>query len=98
MHTGILCSHTGYNVTNYFYSGVSSKKTVENAASGCFESNFSGAAFCLPHQIGGLLARQNAARWRFALWSWGPSVCVVVVVVVALVRNKVRESCIWRTI
>ena len=33
------------------------EKTVEYAASDCFKSNVSGAAFCLPHQlvIGGLL-------------------------------------------
>ena len=37
-------------MTSYFWSGVMSK-TVENAASDCFESNFSGTAFL----IGGLL-------------------------------------------
>ena len=31
------------------------KKTTENAASDSFRSNFSGAAFCLPQQLLGIL-------------------------------------------
>ena len=45
----------GYDITNYFRPEATAKKTVENAASDGFGSTFSGAAFCLPHQLVGIL-------------------------------------------
>ena len=47
---------TGYDVTSYFrLAFIKVRKTVDNAASDGFRSNFSGAAFCLPHQLVGIL-------------------------------------------
>ena len=41
IHTGSLYGHTGYDVTSYFRSEViPKKKTVKNAASDSFVSNF----------------------------------------------------------
>ena len=53
IHADIVYSHTGYDVTSYFHQ--SSQKTAANAACDGFGSNFSGAAFCLPHQLVGFL-------------------------------------------
>ena len=58
IHADLVCSHTGYDVISYFRSKF--EKTAENAASDGFESNCSGVAFCLPHQLVGVL---------FFLWS-----------------------------
>ena len=47
---------TGYDVTRYYRSAfIEVRQTAENAASDGFGSNFSGAAFCLPHQLVGIL-------------------------------------------
>ena len=52
----IVFSHTDYDVTSYFRSAyIEVRKTSENAASDDFWSNFSGAAFCLSHQLVGIL-------------------------------------------
>ena len=49
-------NHTGYDITSYFRSAfIEVGKPAENAASDDFGSNFSGAAFCLPHQLVGIL-------------------------------------------
>ena len=41
------------------------EKTVQNAASNCSGSNFSGATFCLPHQLVGFLSVTPWLRWKF---------------------------------
>ena len=38
------------------------KKMAENAASDGFQSNFSGTAFCLPHQVVGILFPHNLSK------------------------------------
>ena len=49
-------SCTGYDVASYFQSAfIDVRKTAENAASDDFASNFSGAAFCQPYQMEGIL-------------------------------------------
>ena len=81
----------GYDVTSYFQSAfIEVRKTAENAASDGFGSNFSGAAFCLPHQLVGFLLGKTPF-WRFTLLMWGLSAGVVV-------RHKVRQSCVSRTV
>ena len=52
IHTVMSYSHTGYDVTSYFRTAFTEvRKTAENAASDSFRSQFSGVAFCLPHQL-----------------------------------------------
>ena len=52
----LIYSHTRYHVTSFFrLAFIEVRKTVENAASYDFLSNFSGVAFCLPHQLVGIL-------------------------------------------
>ena len=48
----IVYSRTRHEVTSYFQSAfIEVWKTAENATSDGFGSNFSGAPFCLPHQL-----------------------------------------------
>ena len=52
----IVYSHTGYDVTRNFRSAfIEVRKTAQNAAFDGFGSKFSGAAFCLLHQLVGFL-------------------------------------------
>ena len=52
----LVYSNTGYDVTSYFRSAFTEfRKTADNAASDGFGLNFSGAAFCLPHHLVGIL-------------------------------------------
>ena len=46
---------TKFQVVKDNWPHKSFRKTAENAASDGFESNSSGAAFCLPHQLVGVL-------------------------------------------
>ena len=56
LHTRRTYEHTGYDVTSYFQSAfIAVRKTTENAVSDGVRSNFRGAAFCLPHQLEGIL-------------------------------------------
>ena len=56
MHADLVYSHTGYDVTSYFRPAFAEvRKMVKNAASDGFGSNCSFAAFCLPHQLMGIL-------------------------------------------
>ena len=58
IHAGLLYSRTRYDVTSYFrFALIKIRKTAENAACDGFGSKFSGAAFCLPHQLVGFLLR-----------------------------------------
>ena len=48
----IVDGHTGYDFTSYFRSAFTEvRKTAENAASDGFGQTFSGAVFCLSHQL-----------------------------------------------
>ena len=50
------CISARYDVTSYFQSTfIKVRKTAENATSDGFGSYFSGAAFCLPYQLVGIL-------------------------------------------
>ena len=52
----LVYGFTGYDVTSYFRSAFTEvQKAAENAASDGIGSNFSDAAFCLPHQLVGIL-------------------------------------------
>ena len=52
----LVDSNAGYDITSCFRSAfVEVRKTPENAASDGLGLNFSGAAFCLPQPIDGLL-------------------------------------------
>ena len=52
LHADLVYSRTGYDVTSYFRSAfIEVEKTTENAAVDGVESNFSGAAFCLPRPL-----------------------------------------------
>ena len=52
----LVFSHTGYDVTSYFrLAFMEVRKTTENATFDGFGSNISGAAFCVPHQLVGIL-------------------------------------------
>ena len=57
----LFYSHTGYDVTSFRSAFIEVRNTAENVASGGFGSNFGGAAFCLIHQLVGILLGQNAA-------------------------------------
>ena len=56
IHADQVYSDTGCDVTSYFRSAfIEIRKTAANAAFDGFGSNFCGAAFCLPHQLVGIL-------------------------------------------
>ena len=56
----LVYSHTGYYVISYLSAFVEQEITTENGASDDYVSNFSGAAFCLPHQpVGFLLGKTS---------------------------------------
>ena len=64
IHVDIVYSNTGYDVTSYFGSAVIEvRETAENAASYGFGTNFSGAAFYLPHPLVGFLFRYATAHF-----------------------------------
>ena len=51
------------------------EKAVENVTSVCFESDFSGAAFCLPHQLVGFLLLFICFLFRTNNFSRSKSCC-----------------------
>ena len=56
IHVDLVYSQTGYDVISYFRLALLEvRKTAANAATNGFWSNFSGAAFCLSHQLMDLL-------------------------------------------
>ena len=57
----LVNGHTEYDITSNFRSAfIEVRKPAENAASDGFGSNFSDAAFCLPHQMVGILLLLDA--------------------------------------
>ena len=62
IHANLFYSHIRCDVICYFRSAFPKvRKTVKNAASYGFESNISGAAFCLPPPTGGLFVMCNSS-------------------------------------
>ena len=65
MCADLVYGHTGYDVTSYFLSAFTEvRKTAEIAASDGFGSHFSGGAFCLPHQLVGILLKDFLAAFK----------------------------------
>ena len=56
IHADLLFSHTEYDVHSYFLSAfIEIRKNGQNAVSDGFILTFSDLAFCLPHQLVGIL-------------------------------------------
>ena len=58
IHAELVCSHSRYDVTSYFYSAfIGVQRNGRKCRLRRVGSNFGGAAFCLAQPIGGLLVK-----------------------------------------